>query len=207
MRITYGSSKPGQTGHIPLGMSGCPVSGLREVEREDGIAERGSSEGPRRRHVRDNARQLCGAWPILSYLVASVVHSAPAACCQQSNLVTNSYLCPSPQPILQTQRRHIGQTSDKTGYFAAIPFADPMMVDHGEGFSRALSPRLPLCWISIARGARRVPAKLGSMRGLHREGPDHLSKSRGVGGDSVARPIIDLSRLFRGPSEKIAVYK
>lgn len=28
------TSLPGQTGHIPLGMSGCPVSGFREVERE-----------------------------------------------------------------------------------------------------------------------------------------------------------------------------
>jgi hypothetical protein len=176
------------------------VSGLREVEREDGIAERGWSEGARHRHVRDNARQLCVAWPLLSYLVASVVHSSPAACCRQRNRVTNSYLCRSQQSILQTQRRHTGSLSDKTGYFAAIPFADPMMVDHGEGFSRALSPRPPLCWISIARGARRVPAKLGSMRGLHRERPDHLSKSRGGWGGFCRppdnRPFPSFSRPF-----------
>ena len=66
-----------------------------------------------------------------------------------------------------------------------------LSADQKDIYARALSRPLALLEASAparAPGQRRN-VEAGEKR---REGPDHLSKSRGGGGDSAARPIIDL---------------
>jgi hypothetical protein len=77
----------------------------------------------------------------------------------------------------------------------------------GKGISRASChiPGSSLVGTARSRAAkcwRNVEYAKAAARGL---GP--FSRSRGVGGNNPARPIIDLSSIFRGPSEKNRVYK
>jgi hypothetical protein len=56
--ICPATSLPGQTGHIPLGMSACPVSGPEEVGRwRKAIERRGWKTAPHR-HQTDNVRKI-----------------------------------------------------------------------------------------------------------------------------------------------------
>jgi len=50
------TSLPGQTGHIPLGMSACPVSGPEEVGRWRKAIERSAWKTAPHRHVNSNTR-------------------------------------------------------------------------------------------------------------------------------------------------------
>src|ERR1700721_909563 len=58
--ICPATSLPGQTGHIPLGMSACPVSGPREVGRWRKAIERRGWKAARHGHERTNARNSTG---------------------------------------------------------------------------------------------------------------------------------------------------
>jgi hypothetical protein len=102
------------------------------------------------------------------------------------------------QPVLPTQCPHDRPAYGVTPAFAAALSIDHMIENHMKGDLRG---RSLMTFNTLgrkearARPGDRCNVRIGEM---HREGPDHLSKSRGGGGDSAARPIIDLLIHFRG---------
>jgi hypothetical protein len=193
------TSLPGQTGHIPLGMSGCPVSGLGEAGRQVKTIEKWASKPPRYRDERSNCENAESRWrdrrpsTALATECAAFQHeptkvtvtwvtcrvtnydnSLPGAS-HRSNRVT--------QPLEMLRFRPIARCLPIIGgIYARVAAASFTLVE------RKTRPRDRSRNLEMARYVGDGPAARGGVRG--------------VDGDPGALGITDIFRLLRGAFEK-----